>query len=137
MVPLELPVGSPDGLLVTAEDQDFIVFEQRMAPIHQHQVVLHELGHFICEHEATPVMRPEASQLFLPSLDPELVRRVLGRDHTHSEAEFEAEYIGSLIGQRIGTWATQRIRAVPPEYQDLVARLSTLETPHTESEADE
>ncbi|WP_415925220.1 ImmA/IrrE family metallo-endopeptidase [Streptomyces sp. ME19-01-6] len=133
VVLLTLPVGSPDGLLVSADDRDFIVVEERLAPIHQHQVMLHELGHFICDHEAMPVMTPEASRLLLPSLDPELVHRVLGRDHSHSEAEQEAEYVGSIIGRQISTWTTQRTLEVPPEAQELVARLAALEKhpPHS------
>ncbi|MFD8092399.1 ImmA/IrrE family metallo-endopeptidase [Streptomyces malaysiensis] len=129
VIPLTLPRGSPDGLLVSADDRDFIVVEDRLAPVHQHQVMLHELGHFICDHETTPVMTPEASRLLLPSLDPELVRRVLGRDHSNSEAEQEAEYVGSIIGRRISTWAVERTWNIPPEVEELVARLSALEKP--------
>lgn len=129
VVPLILPTGGPDGLLVTAEDRDVIVVEKRLAPIHQHQVMLHEIGHFICDHEATPVMAPESSRLLLPSLDPDLVRRVLGRDHSQSDAEQEAEYVGSLIGRRISSWSVTRSWEVPSEVQDLAARLSALEKP--------
>ncbi|MER8001646.1 ImmA/IrrE family metallo-endopeptidase [Streptomyces sp. NPDC095613] len=131
MVALPLPPGSPDGLLYSADDRDFIVIEQRLAPIHQRQVALHEIGHFICDHEAAPVMTPEASRLLLPGLDPTLVHRVLGRDHSQSAAEREAEYIGSIIGQCISAWAEPRTWPVPQEAQELVARLTALEHPHT------
>jgi hypothetical protein len=57
------------------------------------------------------------------------VRRVLGRDHSHTAVEREAEYIGSLIGRRISVWSAERTRTVPPEAQGLVARLSALEPP--------
>ncbi|MFK0279897.1 hypothetical protein ACIQVL_05395 [Streptomyces sp. NPDC090499] len=69
----------------------------------------------------------------MPSLDPALVRRVLGRDHSHTDAEREAEYIGSLIGQRLSSWSTERAQTVPPEAHDLVARLSALESPRPSS----
>ncbi|MFJ2774374.1 hypothetical protein [Streptomyces sp. NPDC087300] len=129
LVPFALPFGSPDGLWVSAEDEDFVVFEQRLAPIHQQQVILHEFGHVLCQHEAAPIMSPEASQLLLPSLDPEMIRRTLGREHSRTEAEKEAEYVGSLIGRRISSWATQPFTAVPPEARELVARLAALEAP--------
>ncbi|SPE63847.1 hypothetical protein SNS2_5171 [Streptomyces netropsis] len=132
LVPLALPPGSPDGMWVSAEERDFIAFEERLAPIHQRQVILHEIGHFVCDHEAAPVMTPEATRLLLPSLDPELVQRVLGREHAHSPAEREAEFIGSLLGRRIGTWTTQRVWEVPPEAAELAARLSALERPARE-----
>ncbi|MFE4535837.1 ImmA/IrrE family metallo-endopeptidase [Streptomyces scopuliridis] len=129
MVSLPLPSGSPDGLLVSAEEHDFIVLEQRLAPVHKRQVGLHEVGHFICDHEAAPVMSPEASRMLLPGLDPALVHRVLGRDHSQSQAEQEAEYVGSIIGQRISAWTEPRTWSVPPEARELAERLSALEHP--------
>ncbi|MGW3207771.1 hypothetical protein [Streptomyces sp. NPDC001135] len=129
LVPLPLPVGSPDGLWVFADGENHIIFEQRLAPVHQHQVILHELGHLICGHEAAPVMTPEATRLFLPSLDPQLVRRVLGREHSHSGAEIEAELVGSLIGRQVATWVSPRTWDVPPEAREVAARLAALENP--------
>ncbi|MFB7493780.1 ImmA/IrrE family metallo-endopeptidase [Streptomyces sp. NPDC056161] len=123
---LPLPLGSPDGLLIETEAQDFIIYEARLAPVHQRQVVLHEVGHLICEH-TTETAVPLLTELFTPSLDPGLVRRVLGRDHSHTDVEHEAEYIGSLIGRKISTWSSERTRTVPPEARDLVARLSALD----------
>lgn len=129
LIPLELPLGSPDGLWVSAEAQDYVVFEQRLAPVHQHQVILHEIGHVVCDHDAAPVMTTDSSRLLLPSLDPEMVRRVLGREHEHTEVELEAELVGSLIGRQIGTWTAQRTWTVPPEARELAARLAALESP--------
>ncbi|MBB5930891.1 ImmA/IrrE family metallo-endopeptidase [Streptomyces echinatus] len=129
LVPLPLPLGSPDGLWVAADGENYIVFEQRLAPVHQHQVILHELGHLICGHGAASVMTPEATQLLVPSLDPGMVRRVLGREHSHSEAEAEAELVGSLIGRQVGIWTAERTWDVPPEARELAARLAALESP--------
>lgn len=129
LVPLELPLGSPDGLWVSAEGQDFVFFEQRLAPVHQQQVILHELGHVICDHDAAPVMTAESSTLLLPSLNPDMVRRVLGREHSQAEAEIEAELVGSLIGRQISNWTVERTRETPLEARELVARLSALEAP--------
>ncbi|MDH6624338.1 hypothetical protein M2271_002140 [Streptomyces sp. LBL] len=128
VVAIGLPLGSPDGLLIEMQDQDFIVYEARLAPVHQQQVVLHEIGHLICDHPTLATHSPLVAELFTPSLDPGLVNRVLGRDHTHTEEEREAEYIGSLLGQRICSWSTDKTRPVPPGAQDLVVRLSALES---------
>ncbi|AJC62125.1 ImmA/IrrE family metallo-endopeptidase [Streptomyces sp. 769] len=129
LVSLGLPFGSPDGLWVSLDATDFIVYEQLLAPIHQHQVILHEIGHLLCGHLSTAVMTTEVSQMLLPSLDPDLVRRVLGREHSHSEAEIEAELLGSLIGRKIGAWDVEQVFTVPPEAQEIAARLSALEGP--------
>jgi hypothetical protein len=124
-----LPPGSPDGLLIETQGQYFIIYEARLAPVHQQQVVLHEVGHLICDHPTHAAHSPLLAELFTPSLDPGLVDRVLGRDHTDTDQEREAEYVGSLIGRRISTWSTERTRPVPPEARDLVSRLAALEPP--------
>ncbi|MGW9077206.1 ImmA/IrrE family metallo-endopeptidase [Streptomyces kronopolitis] len=129
LLPCPLPLGSPDGLWVSTAGAEYVVYEERLAPVHQQQVILHELGHLICDHEASPVLTPEASRLLLPSLDPTLIRRTLGREHARSWAETEAEYVGSLIGRRIGSWTTGRPRPVPPAMLELVARLGALDNP--------
>ncbi|MFF4226610.1 hypothetical protein ACX9I7_28870 [Streptomyces sp. L500] len=114
---------------MSLDDTDYIVYEQLLAPVHQHQVVLHEIGHLLCGHRSSPVMTADVSRLLLPSLDPDLVRRVLGREHSHSEAEIEAELVGSLIGLTIGTWHEEQVLDVPPEAREIAARLSALEGP--------
>jgi hypothetical protein len=128
---LRLPLGSPDGLWVSTKDEDFIVFEQRLAPIHGQQVILHELGHGVCDHHATLTISADASRLLLPSLNPEMVRRALGREHSQTEAELEAEYVGSLLSRHVNSWTPQRTWDVPPDLQELAQRLSALEHPST------
>ncbi|MFE7580045.1 ImmA/IrrE family metallo-endopeptidase [Streptomyces gardneri] len=129
LVPMRLPAGSPDGLWISTSSEEFIVFEERLAPIHGRQVILHELGHAVCDHHATEVMAPDASRLLLPSLDPEMVRRTLGREHSHTDAEIEAEYVGSLLSSYVNSWMPQREWHVPPELRELAKRLSALEHP--------
>ncbi|MFF9428406.1 hypothetical protein [Streptomyces sp. NPDC014746] len=129
LVPLQLPLGSPDGLWVSTKTEDFILFEQRLAPIHGRQVILHELGHGVCDHHATLVISPDASRLLLPSLNPEMVQRALGREHSQTEAEIEAEYVGSLLSRHVNSWTPNQTWEVPPELQELAERLSALEHP--------
>ncbi|MEV0966260.1 hypothetical protein AB0J25_27390 [Streptomyces sp. NPDC049910] len=114
---------------MSTKTEDFILFEQRLSPIHGRQVILHELGHGVCDHDATLVISPDASRLLLPSLNPEMVRRALGREHSQTEAEIEAEYIGSLLSHHVNSWAPERTWEVPPELQELAKRLSALEFP--------
>ncbi|MFF9478112.1 hypothetical protein [Streptomyces sp. NPDC014733] len=124
---MALPVGCPDGLLIETESRDFIVYEERLAPVHQRQVFYHEVGHILCDHPSHKVMDASVSASLLPSLDSAMVQRVLGRDHSCTDIEREAEYVGSIIGRQIGTWTEHRVRAVPPEARELVSRLSALE----------
>ncbi|MGW7821833.1 ImmA/IrrE family metallo-endopeptidase [Streptomyces puniciscabiei] len=128
-MPTDLPLGSPDGLWISTEDDDYIFVERRLVPVHQQQVICHEFGHVICDHEASPVITAESSKLLLPSLNPDMVRRVLGREHSHTDAEIEAELVGSVLGRQISTWDVQHIRTVPPEAQALALRLAALENP--------
>ncbi|MER7047294.1 ImmA/IrrE family metallo-endopeptidase [Streptomyces jumonjinensis] len=127
IVAAELPKDSPDGALLCTAEGDYILFEERLAPIHRRQVILHEFGHLVCGHLAGNGLVGSASHLLLPSLSPALVQRVMSRAHKDSEAEREAEYVGSLIGQKISTWETVLYHDVPPEAEALVTRLSTLE----------
>ncbi|MFI1830589.1 ImmA/IrrE family metallo-endopeptidase [Streptomyces sp. NPDC020412] len=124
----ELPEGSPDGALLCSAQGDFILVEERLTPIHKRQVILHELGHLVCGH--LPEGKPgETVSRLLPSLNPALVERVLSRAHRDSEAEREAEYVGSLIGQTISSWELCPSYATPPpELEALVGRLSALES---------
>ncbi|NEW71096.1 ImmA/IrrE family metallo-endopeptidase [Streptomyces rhizosphaericus] len=129
LAPLTLPNGSPDGLWMATADEDYVLYEERLAPMHQRAVVLHELGHLICDHKGTSVLTTEALSLLLPSLDTALVRRTLGREHSHSQAEIEAEYVGSLLADRINSSLIGEQPSVPAELRELAGRLSALENP--------
>jgi len=129
VVPLDLPIANVDGLWVSTSDVDYIAVERRLAPVHRDQVILHELGHLICDHDSTPLVTLDALGTLFGSLDPKWVARVLAREHTRSEAELEAELVGSLIARRIGAWTASRGFVVPPEARDLARRLSDLLEP--------
>ncbi|MGP3684330.1 hypothetical protein ACTVZO_06395 [Streptomyces sp. IBSNAI002] len=129
IVTLALPSAGPHGLWVATESRDYIFAEERLVPVHQQQVILHEIGHVVCDHDTSPVMSVDASRLLMPSLDPALVQRVMGREHGDSEAEQEAELVGSLIGGLIGTWNVHPTWTVPPEAREIAERLSSLESP--------
>jgi hypothetical protein len=67
-------------MLIGLEHEDIILEEQRTSAPHQEHIALHEIGHILCGHDdaATGLGREEALRL-MPSLDPDMVRRVLGR----------------------------------------------------------
>jgi hypothetical protein len=90
------------GLYIELADADHVCFPADTSPMHQQHIVVHELAHLLCGHQASePAAHlPDAvlAELF-PTLDRDLVRSVLGRSRYADPAEQEAEVIASLILQ--------------------------------------
>jgi len=122
-IPADLPTGSPSGMWVATDDADYVFFERRTTPLHRRHIVLHELGHLICNHEAPPEMTDAASRMLLPDLDPSVVRRMLGRTYYSVVEEQQAELVASLIHERITAWGPDAAPSVDPAVADVVARL--------------
>lgn len=99
------------GLWIATDTTDLIAYEQHTSAPHQQHIVLHEIGHMLCDHFPTTVDPVEQARLLLPDLDPNMIRRVLGRTGYSSVEEQEAEVLASLLGQR----------ARPPQPEDSVA----------------
>ncbi|UPZ26394.1 regulator component [Streptomyces sp. LRE541] len=89
------------GLWIATDSADIIAFEKHTSAPHQDHIVLHEIGHVLCDHFPPTLDAAEQAQFLLPRLDPSLIRRVLGRTGYSSVEEREAEYLGSLLGQRV------------------------------------
>ncbi|GAB3165784.1 hypothetical protein [Amycolatopsis sp. NPDC004378] len=90
------------GLWIATDTTDLIAYEQHTSAPHQDHIVLHEIGHLLCDHYPVSLTPAEQMRLLLPSLSPEMVRRVLGRAGYSSVEEREAEFFASLLGQRAG-----------------------------------
>lgn len=87
------------GAWIAGSAVDYIFVEQQTSPVHQEHIVLHELGHLLCGHEPGPLLADHPAAL-LPSLNGEMVRRMLGRTSYTATQEREAELLASLISQR-------------------------------------
>src|SRR2546426_1040945 len=87
------------GAWVAGTAGDFIFYEQETTPLHQEHIILHEVSHLICNHQAASVTKGELSRLLLPDLDAETVASVLRRATYSAEDEQEAELLASLILQ--------------------------------------
>jgi hypothetical protein len=99
----QLPVANLHdvcGLWIATDTTDLIAYEQHTSAPHQQHIVLHELGHMLCDHFPVGVSPSEQAQLLMPNLDPNMIRRVLGRTGYSSVEEQEAEFLASLLGQR-------------------------------------
>lgn len=88
------------GLWVATDSSDLIFYEGTTTPPHQEHIILHELSHLLCDHYPVPLADPGQARLLLPDLDPEVVRRVLGRTTYSAVEEQEAELLATLIRQR-------------------------------------
>lgn len=126
LVPIPLPsgAGSPNGLWVATDDADYIMYQKNTTTAHQKHIIRHEFGHVALSHKATPVMSDEVSRLLMPTLDPTLVRMVLGRtgEYTKDE-EWAAEYFASLIPAQANEAARKAPVPLRPEVATLIRNL--------------
>jgi hypothetical protein len=129
---IPMPAGGPCGVWVSVAGRDFIFYERHTSGLHQEHIVLHEIGHFLGDHEAGTVLDPDISQLLMPDLDPAVVDRVLQRTHYSADNEREAETIASLILERANRWRPASEWAAPPEAEGMRRRIGSSLEPPTE-----
>lgn len=126
--PLHLiPKGTglgPCGVWLAFPQADYVFFEADTTALHREHIILHELGHLICDHTVSPVMDDQALREFLPGIDPGVVRRALGRTRYSAVEEQEAEVIATLVLERAGR-PVPHTRTVDPAVLDVLARLET------------
>lgn len=91
------------GLWVATHEHDEIYVEDKTTPFHREHIILHEIGHIICDHGAADPGSPAALSEFMPDLSPGLIERLLARTGYTSEQEQEAELVASLIRTAAGT----------------------------------
>lgn len=102
---LELPV-TPDsacGIWLMRDSEDVIIYEAATSEYHIDQIVCHELGHMLLDHdraagtsEGARAPDPLLRSAF-PDLDPATVRAVLGRSDYGDRLEREAETFATLV----------------------------------------
>lgn len=89
-----LAPGTPCGLWLGLPTADYVFYDPDTSPLHAEHIVLHEIAHMLCGHEAGS--GAPLAALF-PDLDPALVGRLLGRAAYTCEQEREAEMLASMI----------------------------------------
>jgi hypothetical protein len=115
LLPMAMPTDGdgPYGMLLSYARADYIVYEQRTTPLHQEQIVLHEVGHLVCGHTSPEVPEDAGLRHVFPNLDPGMVRRVLGRSAYSTEEEAEAEMLATLILERVDRRQRTRLPVDP------------------------
>ncbi|MFI0806359.1 hypothetical protein [Streptomyces echinatus] len=124
LIPMPLP---PDrglcGMWVVTPDVDYVIYQAKARKAHQGHIVLHEIGHMLCDHESTPAEEEEISRLLLPNIEPALVRTVLGRTCYDRSEEKAAELVASLISLQTTKAAPGPTTSRPKDVANLVSHL--------------
>lgn len=122
LMPVELPAAElPCGMWVSTTSVDVIAYARDTSPPHRAHIILHELAHMLCDHQGA--LGPGQVELLFPSIDPALVRRMLGRTSYTCDEEREAETLASLLQERVGRWAPESHWEVPAEAAAVIERL--------------
>ena len=100
LVPKQTRLG-PCGVWLSLPDVDYVFYERETSQLHREHIILHELGHLLCEHQPTEVIDEEVISKLFPHLDPTVVHRVLGRTTYSAIEEQEAEMLASLVRGRV------------------------------------
>ncbi|MDP7707416.1 ImmA/IrrE family metallo-endopeptidase [Mycobacterium sp. TY815] len=92
----------PCGLWVMYDDEDVILHEAGTSDYHIDQIVGHEIGHMLLEHDkgvrgGAGADYAELCSTYLSDLDPSFVKAMLGRTDYGSEQEREAELFASAL----------------------------------------
>lgn len=91
----------PCGLWIALDSTDVVFYETTTSPLHQTQIILHELGHLIAGHLSDRTLDEQLLHALMPSLNPAMVRRVLSRSGYSHAQEREAEMLATLILSRV------------------------------------
>jgi hypothetical protein len=87
----------------TAEGIDYIFVHEETSRAHQDHIIAHEAAHILRNHQggrALSEVNPATDRL-VPTLDPAVVRMMLGRSDYEYQDEREAELIASHLQQHI------------------------------------
>jgi hypothetical protein len=98
LVSFNFHADGPTGLWISTSAVDYIFYEQTTSPLHRTHIILHEVGHLLCDHPTPPDL---ALGGLAGEFNSPLVRRVSARAHEDSVQEREAELIAYLIRARI------------------------------------
>lgn len=99
LVPKQTRLG-PCGVWLAFPDADYVIYEPETIALHRRHIILHELGHLLCDHDPHEAIDDKLLRQLFPSLDTNVVRRVLGRTTYSAVEEQQAEVMASLVQER-------------------------------------
>ncbi|MCE7081725.1 hypothetical protein [Streptomyces sp. ST2-7A] len=113
------------GLWVELDGADYIFREASTSPLHRDHIVLHEISHMLLGHNVTGGTGGRGPGVDLKNLfttiDPRIVRTVLGRANFSNAREREAELLATCIAKMADLRPVSGTRA--PELDRLDAAL--------------
>jgi hypothetical protein len=107
------------GLWIATDVADHVFVEHRTSRFHQEHIILHEIGHMLCDHVTEDLPSALTEALRDGEVDSGLVRQVLARTSYTTGQEQDAELVASLILERV---ARRHARALG----DADSRLGTI-----------
>lgn len=129
LYPAPLPRDGAGGLVIEREKDLVIVFDERLPPLQQEHVIMHEAAHVLFEHRGTSLEDLTGDEM--TELDPELVetaQQFVKRDGYSGAEEKVAEIAAALMWLRAGAArsmvpAPNRSRAIADANERFVAAL--------------
>ena len=115
LIPKQTSFG-PCGVWLALPDADYVFYEPQTSALHRDHIILHELGHLLCQHTASELVDDQVVRELFPSLDVRIVQRVLGRTTYTAVEEQEAEMIASMVRERVSGISAAR----DGRYDDIV-----------------
>src|SRR5262249_36058277 len=100
--------GAPCGLWLGTDQADPIFYASGTGQLHQQHIILHEIGHVLCDHVAPGLTADDATALLLPDIDPATVARVLRRSSYTAPQEQVAEMVATMINERAANGYVRR-----------------------------
>ncbi len=92
--------GTACGLWLATDKADHVFYAAGAGWLHQQHIILHEIGHIVCDHVAPPPGPEDVTALLLPDLDPATVARVLRRSSYSAPQEQVAEMFATMLNER-------------------------------------
>lgn len=100
VLPTPTVPGTPSGMWLVADRGDYIFFDAQTSPLHQEHILVHEIGHMVCDHQSAG--GDHSLYRYIDFADPESIRQSLPRIQYSDEQEQEAEMIASIILETVG-----------------------------------
>jgi hypothetical protein len=124
LLPKSARIG-PCGVWLAMPSADYVFFENATSPLHREHIILHKLGHLLRDHAPAEVIDDRALRLLLPTLDIDVIRRVMGRTNYTAVEEQEAEMIASLVLDRVAVRAAPEDVVSDSEVAAVIGRLES------------
>jgi len=104
--------GESTGAWRRRRDHDVIVYPANTSSLHQDHIILHEVGHLVCEHRGRCVLSLHEAQRRAPHLAPAAFAHLLDRVAVQAE-EHQAEAIATMLLARVSRQPRRWRRHVP------------------------